>query len=328
VALTYKPTHRLGRVVVLVGGVGGAKLAHGLAQVLEPEQLTVIVNTGDDFWHRGLRVCPDLDTVMYTLAGIVDRTNGWGIAGDTTAMLEALRRYGEDPWFRLGDQDLATHLLRTEAWQRGERLTAITRDLATRLGIGVALLPMSDSVQATVVDTVEHGLLPFQEYFVRYCWQPTVRAIRFESAGDTPAAPTAEARAAIEAADALLIAPSNPWLSIDPILHLDGMRALLLARAIPRVAVSPIVAGRAIKGPAAKLMAELGLAVSSVSIAEYYGTMVNGFVHDVQDGAAAAAALAEHGVRTLQTNTVMTNDTERASLAQQMLGWLAEWSHA
>jgi LPPG:FO 2-phospho-L-lactate transferase (EC 2.7.1.-) len=166
------------RIVLLAGGVGGAKLAHGLAQVLAPGQLSVIVNTGDDFWHYGLRVCPDLDTVMYTLSGLVDPVNGWGVAGDTIAMLTALQRYGEEPWFRLGDQDVATHLLRTQALRGGSRLTEVTARLSQALGVSTQILPMTDDEVGTIIDTVEYGELAFQEYFVRYRWQPTVKAIR------------------------------------------------------------------------------------------------------------------------------------------------------
>ena len=183
-------------VVALVGGVGGAKLAYGLAQIIPPENLTVIVNTGDDFWYYGLRICPDLDTIMYTLAGVVDKTNGWGVGGDTINLLDALRRYGEDVWFRLGDQDVATHLLRTQALNAGETLTAVTARLARALGIQAAVLPMTDEPVATTVNTVEHGEIEFQEYFVRYRWQPTMRSLRL--AGIEAARMTPPVRAALE----------------------------------------------------------------------------------------------------------------------------------
>jgi LPPG:FO 2-phospho-L-lactate transferase len=313
-------TQFTGSVVVLVGGVGGAKLAHGLAQSLAPERLTVIVNTGDDFWHYGLRVCPDLDTVSYTLAGLVDKANGWGLAEDTTQLLDALRRYGESPWFRLGDQDVATHLLRSQAIRAGERLTSVTARLNRALGVEPVILPMSDAEVATIIDTVEYGELPFQEYFVRYRWQPTVRAIRFD--GIEKAVVSPEAAAAIVAADAILIAPSNPWLSIQPILSVPGMRALLLARDVPRIAVSPIVAGKAIKGPAAKLMAELGYTVSPRTIADLYREVANGFVYDYRDREIAVDA-----IRAVTLETVMATEADRAALARSILNWANHWGN-
>lgn len=307
-----------GRIVVLVGGVGGAKLAHGLAQILTPGQLTIIVNTGDDFWHYGLRVCPDMDTVMYTLSGLVDKTNGWGVAGDTRAMLGALRRYGEDTWFGLGDQDIATHLLRTQALQRGERLTLIMRRLTSALGIPHPILPMTDAPVATRVDTVEYGELEFQEYFVRYRWQPTMKGIRFDGVDAASLSP--EVSEALAQADAILFGPSNPWLSIAPILSVPGMREALTARNVPRVAVTPIVDGQAIKGPAAKLMAELGYQVSPHTVADYYGNVINGFVYDKRD-----AALDLKGVRATTLDTVMQTEQDRARLALEVLNWLESW---
>lgn len=312
----------LNKIVVLVGGVGGAKMAHGLAQILAPDRLTVIVNTGDDFWHYGLKICPDLDTVMYTLAGLVDKTNGWGVAGDTVNTLDALNRYGEKPWFRLGDQDMATHLLRTQAMRAGESLTAITTQLTTRLGIGHTVLPMTDTDVPTMIETVEYGELEFQEYFVRYRWQPTVKAIRY--VGMEHARITPQVAAALVDADAVLIAPSNPWLSVMPILSVPGMREALLARDIPRIAVSPIVSGQALKGPAAKIMGELGYPeLSARTVAAVYTTMgvINGFVYDERD-----AALAIHDPRAVTFDTVMTSEAHRAALAEHILDWLAmEW---
>jgi len=302
------------KVVVLVGGVGGAKLAHGLAQILPPENLTVIVNTGDDFWHYGLKICPDLDTVMYTLSGLVDKTNGWGVGGDTTRMLEALGRFGETPWFRLGDQDVATHLLRTNGLHAGERLTTITGKLNKALGVCCTVLPMTDTPVSTMLDTVEHGELEFQPYFVRHRWQPTVTAIRY--AGIETASVSAEACAALLAADVILIGPSNPWLSIAPILSVPAMRDLLVARDVPRVAVSPIVGGKAIKGPAAKLMAELGYTVSAQTVAQVYGNAINGFVYDEAD-----ADLRIAGLDAVTFDTVMQSEADRATLARHILAW-------
>jgi LPPG:FO 2-phospho-L-lactate transferase len=302
-------------ILALVGGVGGAKLAHGLAQILPPDDLTIIVNTGDDFDLYDLRVCPDLDTVMYTLSGVVDPVNGWGVKDDSDGMLSALRRYGEQPWFGLRDRDLATHLLRTQALRGGERLTDVTRRLTNALGIKSAVLPMTDSDAPTIVDTVEYGRLPFQEYFVRYHWQPTIRGLEYGSEG---ADLTPEARTAIQRADVILIAPSNPWLSIAPLLALRGARDLLMTRNVPRLAVTPIISGKAIKGPAAKIMQELGFEVSARAVAEYYGEIINGFVYDERDMSAPPPR-----IHHLMLDTLMTSDADRARLARQTLAWIA-----
>jgi LPPG:FO 2-phospho-L-lactate transferase len=305
-------------LVVFVGGVGGAKLAHGLAQVFPADKITCIVNTGDDFWIYGLRVCPDFDTIMYTLGGLVDPVNGWGVAGDTIISLDSLHRFGEEPWFRLGDQDIATHLLRTDALRRGERWTAAAQRFTKALGIASSLLPMTDDDAPTIVETVEHGALAFQEYFVRYRWQPAVQGLDLQAAHAAQMTP--EVRTAIENADAILIAPSNPWLSIAPILALPGMRELLVARDVPRVAVSPIVGGKAIKGPAAKLMGELGFEVSARAVAAYYGQIINGFIYDEVDSQSPP-----QGVRSRATDTIMKTDGDRAKLADVIIDWIEGW---
>lgn len=305
-------------VVVLVGGVGGAKLAYGLAQVLSPESLTVIVNTGDDFWRYGLRICPDLDTIMYTLSGLVDKTNGWGIAGDTRNTLEALKRYGEDTWFGLGDQDIATHLLRTEAVHAGEPLTAITTRLTKTLGIPQTILPMTDAPVATMVDTVEHGEIDFQTYFVKHRWQPTVKSLRL--AGIKTATVSEVVQHAFAQADIILVGPSNPWLSVDPILAVPGMRDLITSRDVPRVAVSPIVGGKALKGPADKLMGELGYIPSAETVLEYYSDLLNGFVYDQTD-----ADLTVTLPHALVCETVMKTDEDKILLAQTVIDWIKGW---
>ncbi|MBK8026363.1 MAG: 2-phospho-L-lactate transferase [Chloroflexi bacterium] len=311
-------------VVVFVGGVGGAKLAHGLAQILPPERLTVIVNTGDDFWHYGLRICPDLDTVTYTLAGVVDPANGWGLRGDTTAMLDALRRFGEQPWFRLGDQDLATHLLRTLALRDGQRMTDISARLTKSLGIAHTVLPMTDDPVATMIQTIEQGELDFQEYFVRYRWQPTVKAIRY--AGAEAAQVTPEVQKALLDADVILFGPSNPWLSIEPILSVTGMRALIAGRPVPRVALTPIVEGQALKGPAAKIAAELGYEVSPQTVANAYRGVINGFVYDVRDAGGPFDILHEFSdMRTSSCDTIMLDEASRARVARVILDWTANW---
>lgn len=305
-------------VVCLVGGVGGAKLAHGLAQILEPGQLTIIVNTGDDFWQHHLRICPDSDTVMYTLAGLVDPINGWGIADDTDHTLRALQRYGLDTWFRLGDQDLATHLLRSQWWHEGVRQTEITQRLTARLGIKHRLLPMADEPIATMVNTVEHGELAFQTYFVKMRWQPTVKLLRLE--GIESARLTDEVAQAIRAADVILFGPSNPWLSIMPILSVPGLKDLLIAQDVPRVAVTPVIQGQAVKGPVSKIMAELGYKQSAETIVDFYRGIINGFVYDQQD-----TDLHIEGICAIPMDTIMRSDADRANLAQQMLDWVATW---
>lgn len=306
------------KVVTLVGGVGGAKLAYGLAQVLPPEDLTIVVNTGDDTWMYGLRVCPDLDTIMYTLSGLVDKVNGWGVAGDTTQTLEALRQYGEDAWFRLGDRDMATHILRTRWLNAGFRLTQVTERLTKNLGIHQRILPMTDAPVATMLDTVEHGELDFQSYFVRYRWQPTVKRLWLKDVEKADVSD--EVRDAFTQADALIIGPSNPWLSIDPILRVPGLKELLLERDIPRVAISPIVGGQAIKGPAAKLMAELGYSPSAHSVAEYYGDTLNGYVYDQSDG-----DLVIQLPQVTKFETIMKSDKDKEDLARSVLQWIQGW---
>ena len=297
-------------VVVLAGGVGGAKFADGLAQCLPPGALTVIVNTGDDFRQYGLAISPDLDTVMYTLAGLANPVNGWGLDGDTTQMLGMLRRYGDDAWFGLGDKDLATHLLRTQWLAEGLTLTDVTCRFTQALGIASAILPMSDDPAPTLVDTVEYGILSFQEYFVKYRWQPTAKQVVIDSA----ARPTAAASAALEQAELILIAPSNPVLSIEPILK-GGFMELLAARQVPCIAISPIVNGQALKGPAVKLMIEMGLESSANGIAAYYGKekLIDCLV--IQSGDRV------DGTRTLATDIVMHSVSDRARLAQEVISW-------
>jgi len=297
-------------VVVLAGGVGGAKFADGVAQCVVPGALTVIVNTGDDFRRYGLAISPDLDTVMYTLSRLAHPVNGWGLDGDTTQMLEMLRRYGDDAWFGLGDKDVATHLLRTQWLADGLTLTEATRRLAQGLGIASTILPMSDDPAPTRVDTVEYGMLSFQEYFVKYRWQPTVKQVMIDSA----ARPTAAAVAAVEGAELILIAPSNPILSIEPLLT-AGFRGLITARQVPCIAISPIVNGQALKGPAAKLMIEMGLESSANGVARYYGKekLIDGIV--VQRGDRVDE------ICRLETDVVMHSVPDRARLAQEVLAW-------
>lgn len=300
------------RIVLFVGGVGGAKLAYGLAHFLPPERLTIVVNVGDDFWHLGLKICPDSDTVMYTLGGVVDRVNGWGLQGDSTRMLEALRGLGGESWFRLGDLDIATHLYRTQRLREGACLTDVTLSLCAALGIRHHLYPVTNADVPTIVDTVEHGELPFQEYFVRHRWQPVLRGLRFEGAAQASVTP--EVAAALDNADAIVFAPSNPWLSIAPMMAVGDLRERISNRDVPRIAMTPIVGGAAVKGPAAKLMAELELEVSSKSVADYYGSLINSFIDDSRNQPF------EHPALHIETyDTLMVDEAARIRVAGELL---------
>ena len=302
------------KAVALAGGVGGAKLADGLARLLPPRDLTVVVNNGDDFEHLGLYVCPDLDTVCYTLAGLANAETGWGRADETFQALEALGALGGETWFRLGDRDLATHLERTRRLRLGEPLSQITRDFCRAWGLQAAVLPMTDQSVRTLVDTQESGELAFQEYFVRQKCEPRVRGFRF--AGIESALPAPGVLEAIAEADVVVICPSNPWVSIDPILALPGLRPALAAKRV--VAVSPIVGGKAVKGPAAKMFAELGIGPSAAAVAQHYGSLLAGFVLDRLDEALASGI----GLPTLITDTIMKDGEARLGLARDVLNWI------
>ena len=306
-----------GPVVTLAGGVGGAKLAEGL-QAMLGEALTVIVNTADDTERHGLLVCADHDTVMYTLAGLENTEFGWGLAGDTWAVMHALERYGEEGWFRLGDQDLATHVVRTARLRAGERLTVVCRDLQARLGIRAAILPMTDDPVRTRVRT-DDGWLDFQDYFVRLRQAPDVREVRFDGIED--AHPTPEVEAAIDAATAIVIAPSNPIVSVGPILAVPGMTDRLVAaraRGTRIVAVSGIVGGKALKGPADRMLATLGHEPTAVGVARGYAGLIDTFVLDAVD-AALAPEVEGLGLRAVVADTIMTDDESRARLARSVL---------
>ncbi len=305
--------------VALSGGVGGAKLALGLSRALPGDSLTVVCNTADDFDHLGLRVCPDLDTVMYTLAGIANRVTGWGQAHETWSFLEALSRLGGETWFRLGDRDLATHVERTRRLRSGETLTEATAALCRALGIAARVLPMSDDPVGTVVRTAT-GDLAFQHYFVRDACAPTVSGFRF--AGIDAARPSPAFLGALEnhATAAVLVCPSNPFVSVDPVLALDGVEAALRRTNVPVVAVSPIVGGAAIKGPAARMMADLGMPATAVGVARHYRRrdLLDGFVIDDAD-AGLAAEIESLGLATLTTGTVMKTLADRERLARETL---------
>jgi LPPG:FO 2-phospho-L-lactate transferase len=298
-------------IVALAGGVGGAKLAAGLARVLPPEDLVIAVNTGDDFEHLGLHVSPDLDTVMYTLAGIANPETGWGRADETWAFMEALARLGGPTWFRLGDRDLATNVERTRRLRAGETLSEVTRDLCARLGVMHAVVPMSDEPVRTVVHT-DRGALEFQHYFVRDRCEPRVERIEYR--GAAAARPSPALREALGRRDlaGIVLCPSNPYLSVAPILAVPGVREAIAGRA---VAVSPIIAGRAVKGPAAKIMQELGIAPSALEVARYYRGIVRVLVIDRADSGLAASIEAV-GIRPVLEDTLMAGDADRERLAR------------
>lgn len=301
-----------GRITVLTGGVGGAKLVLGLQQICPPATVTAIVNTGDDFRHLGLAVSPDIDTLLYTLAGKANAAQGWGREGETWTFMEALKSLGGEDWFLLGDGDLALHVLRTHWLAQGRSLSAVTAHFAAAWGLGLRILPMSDDPVSTHVLT-DQGELPFQRYFVEQRCAPAIHAVRFDGAqGARPAEGVIEA---IMAADtrAVLLAPSNPWLSVDPILAVPGIREALAATAAPVVAVSPIVGGQAVKGPTAKLMGELGLAVTNEAIAAHYAGIIDGLVVDVRDGGEGLAIT--HSI----TDTLMRTPEDRARVARAAL---------
>jgi LPPG:FO 2-phospho-L-lactate transferase len=308
--------------VVLSGGVGGAKLALGLSNVLEdPRRLTIVANTGDDFEHLGLKVCPDLDTLTYTLAGLANPETGWGRAKETGAFMESVAALGGETWFFLGDKDLAIHVERTRRLKAGESLSAVTAAFSERLGIKARILPMSDDPVPTIVETPE-GSMAFQHYFVRDRCAPIVTGFVYEGAD--------RARANSGLLDALaspdlggvVICPSNPFISIDPILAIPAIRLALEACGAPIVAVSPIVGGQAIKGPTAKMMAERGITPSNTAIAEHYAGLIDGLVLDEADRQEAAAIRAL-GPAVQITRTVMTTLEDKRTLARTALDFAA-----
>lgn len=300
------------RVTLLAGGTGGTKLAHGFAMLPDVE-LTVIANVGDDAEMHGLLVCPDVDALLYTLAGLVDADQGWGVAGDTHSAHAMFARFGEATWFTVGDADLATHAHRSRLLRDGASLTNAVADMATALGIDARILPASDLPWRTVIAT-DDGDLAFQDYFVRLRQEPDVRDVRFEGDGT----PTPAVLDAIATADAVVIGPSNPFVSITPILALAGVRDALAATDAVRAAVSPIVAGAALKGPADRMLASLGHEVSAVGVARLYAGLVDRFVLDETD-AALAAQVDALGMEAVALPTIMRSNADRASLAGAIL---------
>ena len=304
------------KIVALAGGVGGAKLAHGLAQILPPEDLTVIVNTGDDFEHLGLYISPDLDTVCYTLAGLANPETGWGRVNETWNAIANIEKLGGPNWFRIGDQDIATHIERTRRMKTGQSLSQITRDFCKACGIHQIIIPISDNQVRTIVETDE-GELAFQEYFVHRRCEPRVKGFRFD--GIESAKPAPGIIDAIKEADAIVICPSNPWVSIAPILAVAGIKSAMEAKKI--CAVSPIIGGQAVKGPAAKMYRELGIQPSALAVAKHYQNLVTGFVLDEVD-AKLEADIQGLNMRTLITKTLMENSDNRRHLAEDVLHFI------
>lgn len=299
------------KIVALAGGVGGAKLADGLAQLLCSKDLTIVVNTGDDFEHLGLNISPDLDTVCYALAGLGNPDTGWGRNGDTFHMLEYLHKIGGPTWFRLGDQDLATHIERTRRLKIGQPLSQITRDFCRVWDVQHPIIPMTDQVVSTMVNTVEDGELAFQEYFVHRNCKPKVKGFRFM--GIESALPAPGVLDSINQADAVILCPSNPWVSIDPILALPVIRSVLKTKCV--VAVSPIINGHAIKGPAAKMYAEMGILPSAVAVVRHYNKLLSGFVMDASD----VDLSADITIPFVTTKTMMKTKDDRRRLAEDVL---------
>jgi LPPG:FO 2-phospho-L-lactate transferase len=306
-------------ITALAGGVGAARFLRGLVQVVDPADVTVVVNTGDDDWFHGLYVCPDLDSVTYTLAGAQNPETGWGLAGETFATVDALTRYGADTWFRLGDRDLATHLFRTQLLREGATLSEATTRITRAWGLAPRLLPMSDDPLATRI-AVAGGELAMQEWFVRERCEPPVLGVRFE--GADAATPAPGVLDAIDAADTVLICPSNPVISIGPILAVAGVRDALVARRDRVVGVSPIIAGRPVKGPADRLMGPLGIDVSCVGVAREYREFCSTLVIDAGD-ATRAGEIEALGVHAVTADTLMTDARVAAALARDTLAAVA-----
>lgn len=309
------------KVLALCGGVGGAKLALGLSHVLGDDELSIVVNTGDDFTHLGLRICPDIDTVTYTLAGCVNTETGWGRAEESGAFMDSLNMLGGEDWFYLGDKDLAMHVERTHRLAAGENLSTVTQALSRKLGVTVPLIPMTDDTLETQVEVESDGAsltLPFQDYFVRQRCEPKLKAIHFVGRENAQPHPQFLASLQDPDLDLIIICPSNPFLSIDPILALPGIRGIMQKTAVPVVAISPIIGGKAVKGPTAKIMAELGLNMNSISVADYYQDIVSGFILDRRD-AGEAEAIREIIPRVGVAQTLMQTVEDKIDLARETL---------
>lgn len=307
----------MSRVIALCGGVGGAKLAAGLAEVLPAEELLIAVNTGDDFEHLGLTICPDIDSTLYALADVNDAERGWGRRDETWNFMAALGELGGPAWFRLGDRDLATHVLRSQRRALGASASQVTRELALALGIRCAVMPMSDDPVRTHVITPD-GTLPFQDYFVRKACAPIVRGIEYHGAETATVQPDLAAALRDPQLRAVVICPSNPWLSIGPMLAMPALRGALCATQAPVLAVSPLVGGRALKGPAAKIMRELGLPRTAAGVAEFYREFLDVLVIDGSDSYELSAVTAP-GCEVVASRTLMLNRDARRHLARDVL---------
>lgn len=305
--------HSSDHLLVLSGGVGGAKLVKGLAAILPPENFTVIANTGDDFEHLGFYICPDIDTLLYTLSNRSNPEQGWGVADETWSFMAAVRKLGGATWFQLGDKDLATHVIRRQLLEEGATLSEVTADLTRRFGVKVNVAPMSDDPVRTIIDTGEQEFT-FQEYFVKHQCQPIVTAIKFQGAENAKPSPAFHSAINHPTLKAIIITPSNPYLSIDPILTVPGITEAIQQRAVPVIAVSPIIGGQALKGPAAKIMLEMGFEVSANGVAEHYRGLASHFIIDAKD-ADLTAKIAATGMVVHTTNTIMLNDKDKQELA-------------
>jgi LPPG:FO 2-phospho-L-lactate transferase len=303
------------QVLALSGGIGGAKLAVGLQHVLPPGELTVVVNTGDDFEHLGLSISPDIDTLLYTLSGLENPELGWGRGGDTWNFMAEIERLGGENWFRLGDKDLAVHIERTRRLNAGEKLSAITADFARHFGVLGRVVPMTNDMVRTMVITENEGTLDFQQYFVARRCEPPVKGVAYAGAADAQMVPMVEEILRDASLQAIVICPSNPWLSIAPILEIPAWREALQEATAPVIAVSPLINGQAVKGPTTKIMSELQLELSSASIARFYEGIIDGFVLDKSEAHVAP----EIGVATHMTATLMKTPADKQRLAREVL---------
>ncbi len=305
-------------IMALAGGVGGAKLVLGLSQLLPPGELSVVGNTGDDLELYGLRICPDLDTLMYTLAGLANPQTGWGIGGDTFNCLEMLQGYGETTWFNLGDRDLATHIWRSSQLKQGRPLSSVTHRMCRALGLQTRIFPMAEEYTPTQILT-ERGLLHLQEYLVRERCQPRILGVQYQDI--EAAVPPGELLQALRGAEAVIICPSNPFISIGPILAVPGIKETLISNSAPVVAVTPIVSGEAIKGPAACMLQDLGKPVSALGVAQIYQGLADMFVLDQRDDT-LREDIEQLGMEVRTTDTLMTSLEEKTRLAGEILEWI------
>ena len=311
---------------VLSGGVGGAKLVLGLSRTLNNEDFMTIVNTGDDFVHLGLKICPDIDTIIYTLAELVDQERGWGLKDESWNFLDKTKFLGGEGWFNLGDKDLATHVHRTQRLAKGEDLTSITKNLASSFGVEAKLVPMTNDIVSTVVETPEEDLA-FQHYFVRDRCLPTVKGFRFEGVKSSVINPLIQEYARANDKSAVLLAPSNPFVSIDPILSVPAMTDKLVGMKGPKIAISPIINSKAVKGPAAKMMQELGVPSTSIEIANHYKGLIDAIVIDHAD-APLSEKIEDLGIKVFTTNTVMHSLNEKITLAHECINFIeAYWEN-